>query len=176
MLNPAFGYAPELELPGLNAAQRRLARERYRLLWDITIDGRLTVAGRTPTQPREQHALAFATGYSFWDEQKREDTFAALWQNPAPTHALFLELIADPRGLRDTHRPAPGASCPLCGFPTFVWAETSMLPAAITGRVAAEFPGWNSEQGLCGRCLETYEAACALAATAPPLLQTQARK
>ena len=48
MLDPAFGYAPTLDLPGLNGAQQRLARERYRLLWDITIDGRLTAAGRTP--------------------------------------------------------------------------------------------------------------------------------
>ena len=47
MLNPAFGYLPALDLPCLNAAQKRLARERYRLLWDITIDGRLTAASHT---------------------------------------------------------------------------------------------------------------------------------
>ena len=32
MLNPVFGYSPALDLPGLNQAQVRLARERYRLL------------------------------------------------------------------------------------------------------------------------------------------------
>jgi hypothetical protein len=25
-------------------------------------------------------------------------------------------------------------------------------------RITAEFPSWTPEQGLCGRCLETYEA------------------
>ena len=128
MLNPAFGYAPELDLPGLNAAQKRLARERYRLLWDITIDGRLAAAGHPPMGPREQHADAFARSYSFWDKPRQSTTFEALWKNASPHHGEFLALIADPRGLRDAHQPAPGASCPLCAFPTFDWAD----PAALT--------------------------------------------
>lgn len=159
MLDPAFGYAPALDLPGLNGAQQRLARERYRLLWDITIDGRLAAAGRTPMQPREQHAAAFARGYSFWPNDRQTETFESLWHNSVPRHADFLALIADPRGLREAHRPAPGGSCPLCDFPTFNWANTGALVPEIAARVTAEFPAWSQEQGLCGRCLETYVAA-----------------
>jgi hypothetical protein len=159
MLNPAFGYAPTLDLPGLNGAQMRLARERYRLLWDITIDGRLAAAGRTPMQLREQHAAAFARGYCFWPNDRQKETFESLWHDAAPNHSNFLALIADPRGLRDAHRPAPGASCPLCDFPTFTWADSETLRPEIAARVTAEFPTWTPEQGLCGRCLETYQAA-----------------
>jgi hypothetical protein len=159
MLDPAFGYAPTLDLPGLNGAQQRLARERYRLLWDITIDGRLTTAGHTPMATREHHAAAFARGYSFWPEPRRSETFAALWSHTAPRHADFLPFIADPRGLREAHRPDLGASCPLCDFPTFTWADANALPSEITGRITAEFPAWSSEQGLCNRCLETYQVA-----------------
>ncbi len=162
MLDPAFGYAPTLDLPGLNGAQMRLARERYRLLWDITIDGRLAAAGRTPMQPREQHAAAFARGYSFWPNDRQTETFESLWHDAAPNHANFLALIADPRGLRNAHRPAPGASCPLCDFPTFTWADSEALRPEIAARVTAEFPAWSPEQGLCGRCLETYQAAALL--------------
>jgi len=161
MLDPAFGYAPTLDLPGLNGAQQRLARERYRLLWDITIDGRLTSAGHTPMQTREQYAAAFARGYSFWPEDKQSERFSSLWQACLPRHADLLSLIADPRGLREAHLPAPGASCPLCDFPTFTWADAERLSPAITARVVAEFPAWTPEQGLCGRCLETYVAATA---------------
>lgn len=168
MLDPGFDYAPRLELPGLNGAQQRLARERYRLLWDITIDGRLAAAGYTPMQRRDQHAAAFARSYSFWPEQKQTETFNALWQTKAPRHADFLALIADPRGLRDAHRPAPGASCPLCDFPTFNWADVEALQPEIATRVTAEFPAWSLEQGLCGRCLETYQAAALLGE--PPVL------
>lgn len=162
MLDPAFGYLPTLDLPGLNGAQQRLARERYRLLWDITIDGRLAATGHQPMAPREQHAAAFARGYSFWPAERQTETFAALWSTAAPSHASFLALIADPRGLREAHRPAPGASCPLCDFPTFAWANGEMLLPEIRRRIAAEFPSWLPEQGLCGRCLETYQAAAAL--------------
>lgn len=165
MLDPAFGYAPTLDLPGLNGAQMRLARERYRLLWDITIDGRLAAAGRAPIQPREQHAAAFARGYSFWPNDRQTESFESLWHDAAPNHANFLALIADPRGLRDAHRPAPGASCPLCDFPTFIWADSETLRPEIVARVTAEFPTWSPEQGLCGRCLETYQAAALLGET-----------
>lgn len=163
MLNPAFGYSPVLELPGLNAAQKRLARERYRLLWDITIDGRLIAAGHTAMQTREQHAAAFVRGYSFWPEQRQAESFDALWRNSNPRHADFLALIADPRGLRDAHRPAPGASCPLCDFPTFDWAAPDAVTENILKRIAMEFPAWSREHGLCNRCLETYEAVSAAA-------------
>jgi hypothetical protein len=157
MLDPGFGYAPELDLPGLNTAQQRLARERYRLLWDITIDGRLAAAGHTPAATREQHAAAFARGYSFWPEKKQAETFNLLWEHRSPRHADLLALIADPRGLRDAHRPAPGGSCPLCDFPTFDWAEVGRLTVEITARISTEFPAWTPEQGLCYRCVESYE-------------------
>lgn len=161
MLNPAFGYSPVLDLPGLNAAQKRLARERYRLLWDITIDGRLVAVCHTPMATREQHAAALGRGYSFWPEQRQAETFASLWQNVSPCHAEFLALIADPRGLRDAHRPAPGASCPLCDFPTFHWADAGVLPSGMVSRITAEFPAWSPAHGLCNRCAESYEALTA---------------
>lgn len=168
MLDPAFGYAPTLDLPGLNGSQQRLARERYRLLWDITIDGRLAAAGFTPIAGRDRHAAAFARGYSFWPLERQTQTFASLWHNAAPRHAEFIALIADPRGLREAHRPAPGGSCPLCEFPTFNWADADALRPEIAARITAEFPTWSLEQGLCGRCLETYQAAARLGE--PPVL------
>jgi hypothetical protein len=158
MLDPAFGYSPMLDLPGLNAAQKRLANERYRLLWDISIDGRLAAAGQMPMATREQHASAFGRGYSFWPEAKQAETFATLWKNGRPRHADFLELIADPRGLRESHRPGPGAPCPLCDFPTFSWGDGEALAPELARRIAAEFPTWSPEQGLCHRCQETYQA------------------
>ena len=157
MLNPAFGYSPELDLPGLNAAQKRLARERYRLLWDITIDGRLAAGGHAPMATREQHAAAFACGYSFWSEQMQAEVFDSLWQDGSPRHVDLLALIADPRGLREAQSAAPGAVCPLCAFSSFHWANTAALPEDITRRIVTEFPGWSRDQGLCGRCLEAYE-------------------
>ena len=158
MLDPAFGYSPALELPGLNPAQQRLARERYRLLWDITIDGRIQAMGNTPMAPLEQHAAAFSRGYSFWPVERRTQVFDSLWHEKAPRHSEILALIEDPRGLRGSNLPQPGASCPLCAFPTFVWADTAFLPTELRSRITVDFPAWSPELGLCGRCLEIYAA------------------
>jgi len=176
LLDPVFGYVPSLDLPGLNTAQQRLARERYRLLWDITIDGRLAAAGHTPSAAREQHAAAFSCGYSFWPVEKQSELFESLWRNASPRHSDFLALIADPRGLRGTHRPAPGAACPLCAFPTFDWAKAEALPTDMTSRIVAEFPAWSPEQGLCGRCREAYEALARFSGAGEPRLSDQPRR
>jgi hypothetical protein len=157
MVDPAFGYSPEVRASGPIEAQQRLTRERYRLLWDITIDGRLASAGRQPMAAREQHEGAFRRAYSFWPAGQQAQTFDALWRASAPRHDDLMQLAADPRGLRDAQRPMPGGACPLCQFPTFDWAPVEALPPEILKRITAEFPGWSAEQGLCGRCREAYE-------------------
>lgn len=162
MVDPAFGYSPELCLPGLNRAQETVARERYRLLWDISIDGRLERAGHAAPERKHRHADAFARAYSFWPAQQQEAVFDALWSGTACGHAAMLEFIADPRGLRGSHQPGPGVACPLCGFPTFDWGTPDALSAQVLTRVTSEFPDWTEDQGLCGRCLETYEATQAV--------------
>lgn len=161
MVDPAFGYSPELYLPGWNSAQQRLVRERYRLLWDITIDGRLVNAGHPPMAARAQHAAAFAGAYNFWPPDQQARVFDSLWQGATPTHAEVLDLASNPRGLRVDQKPSPGASCPLCGFSTFVWRDTTSLAPAIKAAVTGEFPDWTVEQGLCDRCHQSYQVAVA---------------
>lgn len=157
MVDPAFGYVPELPVPSVSMSQHRLARERYRILWDITIDGRLTRAGRATVATREQRAAEFSRGFSFWPEPKQQATFESLWTAPAPTHRTLAELVCDPRELNSAAGPRPGAPCPLCGFPTFEWADENHLGAAVAVAIQAEFPHWTPEQGACGRCLEIYQ-------------------
>lgn len=176
MLDPGFGYAPLLDLPGLNGAQRRLANERYRLLWDITIDGRLAASSHTPMRSREQHCAVFTRAFCFWPEDRQRNTFHSLWHGAAPSHSGFLALIADPRGLRRTHRPAPGAACPLCDFPTFAWADAEALSPEMAGCIVAEFPAWTPEQGLCGRCMEAYETSVTGSELSAPVRQVTSRE
>lgn len=157
MVSPVFGYAPRLDWPGQNSAQQRLTRDRYRLLWDITIDGRLVRANRTTTATREQHRTHFDQAFNFWPAAHREEVFDSLWTAVEPQHAVLLALASDPRAVREQHQPLPGAPCPLCGFATFEWAAVKLLVGDAGKAIAREFPDWSFDQGACQRCVEVYE-------------------
>ena len=159
MVDPAFDYSPNLALPGQARSQQRLIRERYRLLWDITIDGRLINSGRATVATREQRARDFDRAYSFLPEARRQDTFQSLWSNPSPIHSELVRLASDPRDFHSTNEPLPGAICPLCDFPTFHWADKILLDPIIVQTITDEFPTWTPEQGLCQRCADVFKAA-----------------
>ena len=170
MIDPAFGYSPHLQLPGQSAAQQRLTRERYRLLWDVTIDGRLTNSGRATLTSHEAHQTMFERAYSFWPAEKKESVFKQLWYGRQPRHGDLLAMASDPRELNSVHEPLPGACCPLCGFPTFEWADVSRLNRATLDLISSEFPDWKVEQGVCSRCVEVYDSALKLRAADSPAL------
>jgi hypothetical protein len=159
MLDPAFGYSPDLRLTGPVPTPQRLVRERYRLLWALTIDGRLVRAGRADPSVRDRHESAFHRAYGFWPEPKRREVFDRLWFTDAPRHAELLALASDPRDLQHAQQPLPGAPCPLCAFPTFDWAEAADLPNSARVAIARQFPGWQPAHGLCDRCREIYDVA-----------------
>jgi hypothetical protein len=159
MVDPSFGYSPDLSLSGQTVSQQRLVRQRYRLLWDVTIDSRLTRSGRATTGTRQQRWVEFDSAFSFLAEPNRAETFDALWSGANPRHAGLLALASDPRGAGHSRGPLPGGPCPLCGFPTFHWAEPAALTPEIHQRILREFPAWTARDGLCHRCAETYEAA-----------------
>jgi hypothetical protein len=158
MVDAAFGYSPELGHLGQTVSQQRLTRERYRLLWAVSIDGRLTRRGLETVADESQRRREFDRGFAFLTEAHRAEQFTALWSGRLARHERLLEMAADPRGLQGSHAPVPGAPCPLCGFATFQWTETHALPPAASERIRAEFPAWQPGDPVCARCAEMYEA------------------
>jgi hypothetical protein len=156
MVDPAFGYLPELPVSGPSPNQSRPVRERYRLLWDVSIDGRLTLGERKTVATKEQRWTEFTNAFSFWTEGRQREVFESLWTNPSPSHELLAGLVTDPRQLQATTRPGPGAPCPLCGFPTFAWATPVSLAEPTLSAIHSEFPHWTPEQGACARCCSIY--------------------
>jgi hypothetical protein len=159
MLDPAFAYSRDLVSRGPSSAPPRLVRERYRILWDITIDGRLSRRGHALNLSRERHQALFDRAFSFWAETKRRETFDELWLRGAPTHELLLNLASDPRDLTHAREPQPGGLCPLCGFPTFDWVECARLSPSTREAITRQFADWTPAQGACKRCIEMYEIA-----------------
>lgn len=139
MLDEGFGYAPDLSLPDAPPAELTLLRDRYRVLWDISIDGRLKHEGE-----KAKRLAEFMRGF----RGGSAESFERLWNGPRPTHA---ELVTQATIVRDEAQHEPGSSCPLCRFPTFAWASDP--PAKAIGR---DFPQWTIAQGCCARCAELY--------------------
>jgi len=156
MVDPTFDYSPDIYKAGQTASEQRLIRERYRLLWDITIDGRLVRSGRQTIASLEQRRTEFECAYRFLPDDKRATTFASLWFN---LHAPLMLLASDPRDLNSLDQQVPGAPCPLCGFATFDWTEPKELKGETVSAIQTQFPGWTARVGACTRCIEMYEAA-----------------
>ena len=158
MVDERFGYSPDLNAAGQTASQLRLVRERYRLLWAVSIDGRLTQRGLETVADEAGRRAEFDRGFAFLPEARRTEWFTALWSGRLATHPGLLELAADPRGLQGTTAPLPGATCPLCGFAAFQWADASRLRPEALERIRSEFPGWREGEPACARCGEMYNA------------------
>lgn len=158
MVDGDFGYDPDLGVVGQTASQRRLVRERYRLLWAVSIDGRLTRRRLETVADEAQRRGEFARGLGFLPDSRRDELFTALWSGRLAQHRQLLEIASDPRGLHGNREPVPGADCPLCGFAAFAWADAASLRPQARDRIRTEFPPWRETEPICARCAEMYNA------------------
>jgi hypothetical protein len=162
MLDPEFGY-PDRPPNGATAGEN-LIRDRYRLLWDLSVDGRLARAKKksiadAAMRRRELDALYFSLS-----EATRLAIFDRLWGATGLTHDRLWAMASDVRALvvfagvsgvaGAPSGPLPGARCPLCGFPTYVWSPP--LESRVVSIVQSDFPTWHPEVGMCDRCAEHY--------------------
>lgn len=162
MVDEAFGYSPDLDHTGQTASQQRLLRERYRLLWNVSVDGRLTQRGLDTIADEARRRGEFDRSFAFLPDARREEVFADLWSGRLARHEDLLAIAADPRDFRDHHAPVPGAQCALCGFAAFQWADVSALRPEAQDRIRTEFPGWRESDSVCARCAEIYDSITGL--------------
>lgn len=171
MLDPAFGYACEERLAN-SPAEENLIRDRYRTIWAVSIDGRLTRGGKETVATREERWRAFEALYSRIPEAQRVAVFEALWGSERLTHSEILAMAKDHRALlrwageaavepRISNLKFPGSPCPLCGFPTYAWVEA--FGEQVARFIQQDFPWWEPEEGACERCGEAYALGLMLA-------------
>lgn len=158
MLDPHFGYEPRLPVADAGPAYERLLRDRYRVLWDAFIDGRLVRLGLAPTSFRAERLQEFACAFPRLGKRTQE-VFARFFDGESLTHAELVAFAADPDGALGRKRggPHPGERCPLCGFPTHDFEpEPDQLPPEVRERIRELFPGWEPASGLCRQCADLY--------------------
>jgi hypothetical protein len=163
MLDEGFDYRPDDSILKYLPAQRNLIRDRYRVLWDVTIDGRLTRARKKTVASRGVRFREFSELFANLPEVQRLQLFERLWGAERVAHQELLQLAQGREGSGPSPSPEPGrqkpnslagSPCPLCKFPTHQWAED--LEGDVVEGVRRDFPQWQEEQGVCERCAELY--------------------
>ncbi|NOT01440.1 MAG: hypothetical protein HOP29_12515 [Phycisphaerales bacterium] len=163
MLDDRFGYRKE-EWEG-PASRRNLVRDRYGVLWNGYVEGRLLSEGRSTIAEvdRLKRAFdrAFATDYYGADPAvfarvvyAGSLTHCDLWTWAENFTALGTGAVKSRVGKTGT-----GDLCPLCRFPTCDWHWfESDRDATIVARVRRVFPKWNADDGACRQCVESSAA------------------
>jgi hypothetical protein len=155
MLNPRFGYRRMLPVSDYGPAAETLVRDRYRVLWDVTIDGRLCRRGWSSPQVRAARAREFAATFSMLGAET-DSSFEDWFDRIDPTHDEIVDFaLHPPRGDDSAHR----GRCPLCRFPVAILdpAPERMSPNTLR-QIEQNHPEWHLADGLCAQCLDLYEA------------------
>ncbi|MBT3353063.1 MAG: hypothetical protein HOC91_11125 [Nitrospinaceae bacterium] len=167
ILDPAFGYDTTRPLSEVSPSEESLFRDRYRTLWDLSVDGRLESKWHLPQGLKEQRAGEFKSLFSNLGTEAADRVIEILWGGyrlssgelrqmvtGAVSLCAILNIAADISDEVELHRTyGPGSSCPLCQFPTHEWAETGDELSQV---INEEYPDWEPKQGICSQCANRY--------------------
>lgn len=158
MLDPGFGYERWVPSSELGPAYGNLLRDRYRVMWDVWIDGRLHRRGWLPDEAREKRLAEFMATFRMLGSQAAEE-FQRLFESKVQTHGGLMALAQTPSGQEapTSECVSQARICSLCRFPSFrLLSGITHLSEETLGEIRADFPNWQPEQGLCGQCADLY--------------------
>jgi hypothetical protein len=154
MLDPAFGYERTLPPSDEGPSSDTILRDRYRVLWDTSIDGRLVRAGLTEDAARERGGREFSATFAMLGESCQGE-FERWFDGPRPGHAEMVRFATSPLGSRGRG----SGRCPLCRFPVATLDRRGeRMPAPMHAAIRQLHPAWRAEDGLCPQCFDLYEA------------------
>lgn len=156
MVDPRFGYAPRLRVTDAGPSHERVLSDRYRVLWDAYIDGRLSRLGWAPPGIRADRLSEFARAFARLGE-RTEEAFGHFFGAASLSHAELVAFAVNPESILGAGHP--GGRCPLCRFPTHVFEpEPDRLSEAVRGQIRSDFPQWEADAGLCLQCADLYRS------------------
>jgi hypothetical protein len=171
MLDPDFAYEPELPAcagrpkSAIGPTYDRLLRDRYRVLWDITIDGRLVQKGWLESNVKNRHWLNFQRTFS-GPPSDLETIFSFFFNNQRPAHADLVSFAQSPESWfvnSTAARPCKGL-CSICNFPAFQFVNPKTDLSQFTcDQIQKEIPDWQPDQPVCRQCADLYESRVLIA-------------
>lgn len=158
MLDPAFAYEPTLPKAEGGPTYDTLITSRYRVLWDVTIAGRMARRGWCAATVRDQELNDFRHAFPMLDGEC-EEHFARFFDATEPRHEELAAFAFDPRAATDSvsNQAVAGTHCSLCRFPTHAFEpEPANLGTEVLAEIKKDFPDWTPARGLCGQCADLY--------------------
>lgn len=163
MLDERFGYRKDTLLG--HHPRQNLLRDRFKVLWDITVEGRLSREGYGDDQWTQvlrrqlEHVFPKHAGDQYSSVFERIFTAAPLRHKQLLAWASTPVHLFDEKHLpRRDKDPVPGDMCPICGFSTYDWFDDKNALYEVRSVVQKDNPQWKSDQGICRQCGEIYIA------------------
>ena len=148
MFDSAFAYEPHPEFGGECETEQDLIRERFRLLWNVWVAGRMQRNDWSLPDAENRSRRGRDQAFASWEPRRREAVFQDLGSRDRCTQRELLELAKDERLTQMLG--AGGVRCPLCHFPTRdgvrAW-DGEWAP--VTQAIQADYPDWTPAQGAC---------------------------
>ncbi|MBI4445269.1 MAG: hypothetical protein HY645_05105 [Acidobacteria bacterium] len=159
MLDPRFGYQPVLPKSEYGPAYDHLVKDRYGVLWDTWIDGRLQRRGWAGGHVCGQRRAEFIATFPMCGDEV-EEKFAQFFNADFLTHGALAAFALNPGGGSKVGVGRGRAQpCPLCRFPTSDFIDgTRQLTKEAKQQIAVDFPNWRPGHGLCRQCSDLYLA------------------
>ncbi|MDA2933026.1 hypothetical protein MYX82_01645, partial [Acidobacteria bacterium AH-259-D05] len=159
LLDPSFAYEANLPKSDTGPAHDNLIQERYRVLWDAWIDGRLLGRGWARKEVGQERLAEFKAAFPMLGESS-EKIFSTWFEAPFHSHndLLTFALNPEPAGLEQTPEWSKTGRCPLCLFPSFDLQDGRDLPSQTLQEIRGDFLHWRPHEGLCRQCKDLYES------------------
>ncbi len=169
MLNPDFKYKINSSNPKVNSVIDSLFLQRYSVLWDLTVDGRLSKKEWQTSLSKEKHFEIFQQAFQL-PQGETFQLFEYFFDNPIPTHEELEDFAIDPFGwLQDRKnakdvKHASKGNCSLCNFiSTDLLTNPELFPKEIMELIHKENPDWKLSDPVCSHCIDIYESRLSVA-------------
>ncbi|MFQ5525431.1 MAG: hypothetical protein ACE5GX_04150 [Thermoanaerobaculia bacterium] len=155
MLDPEFGFERSLGADEDGPVMESLLRERYRALWDTTVDGRLEARGQLAPGQKRLRRADFLNCFRMLGGEG-PTVFERFFNTRRPTHAELADFAAEP-----TPATEAGVSgrCPVCRMPSpHLEPNGAELATTVRQAIRRDFPDWDPARGLCLQCADLYSS------------------
>lgn len=158
MLDPNFGYEPDFPETSVGPSYDRFLQERYGVLWDITIDGRLYQKGWLPPSVREKHWVVFKRVF-LGPEKEVERLFTYFFDQEPHPHQELMSFAQNPeKWIGTTPESSAKGRCALCHFPSFHLVNPIHIHADLLAKIRQGSPAWMPTEPICQQCVDVYDS------------------